>query len=237
MGRLRLSITKGEPLRFLGHLDFLRTMERALRRSGLPVAYSEGFNPHMKVNYDSALGVGVTADPLYMDVELAEDLAPAAIAAHLAPQLPAGIELRAMRYIAPKAAKLMAFINYEEYELMGPLTGAYSEAELAAALAAFNARPEIPFRKVTPKKTRDIDVRPIVPEPVKGYIEDGLAHLEFGIYRTLAGSIKPGELWQILIADHGLPAAADTFICGRRGVYQRDEAGHLTTPLEEGALP
>lgn len=64
MIRLFLSISKGEELRFLGHLDYLRTMERAIMRSGLPVAFSEGFNPHMKISMDSALGVGVTADPL-----------------------------------------------------------------------------------------------------------------------------------------------------------------------------
>ena len=45
MKKLFLSISKGEPLRFLGHLDLLRTMERAVIRSGVPVAFSEGFNP------------------------------------------------------------------------------------------------------------------------------------------------------------------------------------------------
>ena len=54
MKRLFLSITKGEELRFLGHLDFLRTMERAVMRSEIPVAFSEGFNPHMKLSLDSA---------------------------------------------------------------------------------------------------------------------------------------------------------------------------------------
>ena len=70
MKRLFLSITKGEELRFLGHLDFLRTMERAVMRSEIPVAFSEGFNPHMKLSLDSALGVGVTADPLYLEITI-----------------------------------------------------------------------------------------------------------------------------------------------------------------------
>ena len=74
MKRLFLSITKGEELRFLGHLDFLRTMERAVMRSEIPVAFSEGFNPHMKLSLDSALGVGVTADPLYLEIKLEEDM-------------------------------------------------------------------------------------------------------------------------------------------------------------------
>lgn len=233
MGRLRLSITKGEPLRFLGHLDFLRAMERALRRSNLPLAYSEGFNPRMKVSYDTALGVGVTADPLYMDIELTEDIAKADVAAQLRPQLPGGIELRECHYVDPKARKLMAFINYEYYELTAPLINSYTNEELTAALTEFNARKEIPFRKVTPKKVRDIDARPIVPEAVTGRVEGEYIYLYFGLQLTQIGSIKPGELWKILVTEHGVPGAEDIFLCQRGEVYFRDEKGRLHSPFEE----
>ena len=74
MKRLFLAITKGEEIRFLGHLDYLRTMERVVVRSGIPIAFSEGFNPHMKISLDSALAVGVTADPLYMEIKLEKDM-------------------------------------------------------------------------------------------------------------------------------------------------------------------
>ena len=60
MKRLFLAITKGEEIRFLGHLDYLRTMERVVVRSGIPIAFSEGFNPHMKISLDSALAVGAS---------------------------------------------------------------------------------------------------------------------------------------------------------------------------------
>lgn len=90
MKRLFLSITKGEELRFLGHLDFLRTMERAVMRSEIPVAFSEGFNPHMKLSLDSALGVGVTADPLYLEIKLEEDMSTEEVRERLSRQLPRG---------------------------------------------------------------------------------------------------------------------------------------------------
>lgn len=51
MKRLFLSITKGEEIRFLGHLDFLRTLERAVLRAEIPAVFSEGFNPHMKLHW------------------------------------------------------------------------------------------------------------------------------------------------------------------------------------------
>ena len=74
MKRLFLSISKGEELRFLGHLDMLRTMERAVIRSGIPIAFSEGFNPHMKIAFASALAVGVTSQAEYMDVDFKEEV-------------------------------------------------------------------------------------------------------------------------------------------------------------------
>lgn len=233
MARLRLSIAKDEALRFLGHLDFLRAMERALRRADLPVAFSEGFNPHMKVNYDSALGVGVTADPYYMDLELTEERPFAEVAERLRKQLPNGIRLTGGRYVPKQTAKLMAFINYEMYRIAGPVAATYTAADLAAALAAFNARESIPYRKVTPKKTRDIDVRPIIPEPVTGEIRDGEVVLRFGILRTTAGSIKPGELWSILRVEHAVPVEERMYIISREGVYRRTETGALQTPLDE----
>lgn len=236
MARLRLSISKDEPLRFLGHLDFMRAMERAWRRSGLPLAYSEGFNPHMKVNYDSALGVGVTASALYTDIELVEEIPVAQIQAQLLPQLPTGIRWLSAKYIAPKAPKLMAYINYEEYVLRGPLQADLSEEDLAGLLSDFNARVEIPFTKITPKKTRDIDARPMVPELVEGTLIEGELELRFGIYKTENGAIKPGELWQILIRDHGLPATEGEFISSRLGVYHREPDGRLYSPLAEEAI-
>ena len=48
MEKIRIALQKGEPTKYVGHLDFGRAVERALRRAKLPVAYSIGFNPHMK---------------------------------------------------------------------------------------------------------------------------------------------------------------------------------------------
>lgn len=99
MKRLFLSISKGEELRFLGHLDMLRTMERAVIRSGIPIAFSEGFNPHMKIAFDAALGVGVTADPLYLEMKLEKDFLPEKVSALLTPQLPKGVMLHEIKEV------------------------------------------------------------------------------------------------------------------------------------------
>ena len=56
MARLRLAIKKDKALRFLSHLDFARAVRYVVIRADLPVQYSEGFNPHMKIAFASAFG-------------------------------------------------------------------------------------------------------------------------------------------------------------------------------------
>lgn len=70
MEKIRIALQKGEATKYVGHLDFGRAVERALRRAKLPVAYSIGFNPHMKLSFGPALGVGIASESEYIDVEM-----------------------------------------------------------------------------------------------------------------------------------------------------------------------
>lgn len=72
--RLLLCFQKHEAVRHLAHLDLLRTMQRALRRSGLPVRYSQGFHPHMLTSFASALSMGVSSEAEILDVALAGEV-------------------------------------------------------------------------------------------------------------------------------------------------------------------
>ena len=60
----------------MSHLDLMHTWERVIRRSHLPLAFSQGFNPHPKINFASALALGTTSDGEYMDMDLSEDIRP-----------------------------------------------------------------------------------------------------------------------------------------------------------------
>ena len=69
--KLRFQITKDRSIRFISHLEYARTLMRAVLRAKLPVAYSEGFNPHMKLSLASALGVGVVSKSEFVEMEKA----------------------------------------------------------------------------------------------------------------------------------------------------------------------
>ena len=72
--KLRVEISKDEEIRYISHLDYAGAIEKALKRAEIPVAYSEGFNPHMKLAFASALAVGLTSATEYMEVELKEQI-------------------------------------------------------------------------------------------------------------------------------------------------------------------
>ena len=72
--RYVIKFTKGENIKFIGHLDLMRTIQRIIKRSGLPVEYSKGFNPHMALSIAQPLSVGVYSDGEYLDLVLTESL-------------------------------------------------------------------------------------------------------------------------------------------------------------------
>lgn len=74
--RMALKFAKGSDVKYISHLDLQRAFQRAFRRSGLPIKYSQGFNPHAKISFASALAVGVTSSGEYLDVELEDRAMP-----------------------------------------------------------------------------------------------------------------------------------------------------------------
>ena len=235
MKRLFLAITKGEEIRFLGHLDYLRTMERVVVRSGIPIAFSEGFNPHMKISLDSALAVGVTADPLYMEIKLEKDMPIEEVKERLQREMPKGMTNYHIEEAAQEWPKFVAFFNEDAYEMEGPVTeGADAEAA-KEAIARFNALPSFIYQRVTPKKVREMDVKPMIMEPMKVRIEGERAYLTFSLIRSNTGTVQPKDVWKMLAESFGLPWMPDAFICSRTGTY-RKEAGERKTPFDPGVF-
>ena len=118
--KLRALLTKGEEIRFISHLDYAALIERAIRRAKLPVAYSEGFNPHMKFSFASALAVGVTSEAEVMDVELSRPVAQPEAWDRLAAALPPGVRLGRLVPYEGKAKSLMAAVDRAEYRVRVP---------------------------------------------------------------------------------------------------------------------
>ena len=72
--KIRIKFAKTGVMKFVGHLDVMRYFQKAIRRAELPIAYSEGFSPHMLLSFASPLGVGISSTGEYFDMVLAEDM-------------------------------------------------------------------------------------------------------------------------------------------------------------------
>lgn len=234
MERLRLAVKKDGALQFLSHLDFARAVRLVIIRAGLPICYSEGFNPHMKLSFASALGVGVSADIEYMDMELEEPIPVQEVIDRMNRTSPNGFAVLDGKYVDAKATKLMAAANYAVYDLMGPLQGTTTQEALSAQLNAFNEARDVTYEKTSIKgkqKTRLINVKDHVVEPITGTIQNDRIVLRVGIYQTAEGGIKPSQVWEVLGKQFSLPIDTDMMLARRRGIYHRH--GNVNSSLFE----
>lgn len=231
MKKIRLALGKGEPLRFISHLDYAQAVERMIRRAEIKMAYSEGFNPHMKISFSSALALGITADVEYVDMDILEDVSVDNIIDRLKRVAPPGLEPKDGREMPDKVKKLMAICNYAVYEVSGPIVdGSHNEADWEEILKSFNEAESIEYEKVTPKKTRLIDVKHFVKEPITAKIQDGRVTLRMAIGIYPEGTMKPGEVWKLGMEKYGWPVNEEYSI--HRHDIMIEDQGVLKTPFE-----
>jgi len=93
--RIKIEYSKGEEVKYLSHRDLMRAFQRAIRRADLPIAFSQGFNPHMKISWGQALKVGATSAAEPAELEMSEWVKPDELMARLNASLPKGLAISA----------------------------------------------------------------------------------------------------------------------------------------------
>ena len=248
--KLRFQITKDKEIRFISHLEYLRTIGRAFRRAKLPVAYSQGFNPHMKFSLASALGVGVVSRAEYVELDLTEPVVPKEAAEAFRKALPRGIRVLAYDAVDDHAQALMAAAGGAGYRVTVPWDGDFARAE--ADVEAINAAPALPFEKIAPKakkKVKQIDVKHYIPhvdvarEALMGEGADEAAArgtyalvLTFDIAITPQGSMKAVDLLHALNNTYGLDLPVVLADIERLSLYRTGENGEHLPMLDNQAM-
>ena len=118
--RVRMTYVKLGNLRFIGHLDLQRLFERALRRTNLPLRYTQGFSPHMRINLASALPLGFIGEAEQMDFWLNQDAPLDEISNRLSKSLPAELILKNLQAIDNQQPSLQASLLSSEFEIALP---------------------------------------------------------------------------------------------------------------------
>lgn len=151
----RVRFTKTGRMRFLSHHDLMRLWERALRRTGLPLRFTEGYNPHPILAFPTALALGIESFDEVFEFELTGWTAPRQIERLLAAQLPEGMSVLSVEAFDRKDR---SYVDFVEYEALCQGQG----ARVPDAIRAFLARAECPVERVSDKGSRTIDIRPYV---------------------------------------------------------------------------
>ena len=115
--RLRITYRKFGPTQYVGHLDLMRTWERAIRRARLPLAYSQGFSPHARMALAAPLPVGTLGERELMDIWLAEPVAPGEAAERLAAALPPGLGIVDVEEVGERLPSLQSSTRRAHYEV------------------------------------------------------------------------------------------------------------------------
>jgi radical SAM-linked protein len=155
--RIRLRYAKRGPLRFTSHRDFARAFERALRRAGVPVAFSQGFTPHPRISYASAAPTGVASEAEYLEIGLQAPVDPGQLRAALDAALSPGLDV--LDAVEAREGSLADRIDASRWRLELPQVDA---AVAEAAVAAFRAAGEVPVERMTKQGRRVFDARPAV---------------------------------------------------------------------------
>jgi len=210
-------ITKGEELRYVSHLDYANLFVRACKRAELPMAYSEGFNPHMKVAFASALSLGAASDAEYVDFEMTEELAAPIVMERLSKHLPRGAQIVRLKILKGKHKALMADVDEARYRIVLAYTGALEAVR--ESVHRYNEADTAVWERVTPKKSRTIETKAYIKTPVSFQLENGRLIFWMNLVVTPQGSVKPIEILSLMVRDFDLPVDPNEACVTRIGLF------------------
>lgn len=226
--KVRVKFSKNGPVKFLGHLDTMRYFQKAVRRAGIPIAFSVGFRPHMIISFAAPLSVGVTSDCEYFDMELSCKMASREIVKRFNDVMVEGFRvLDAGKVPEGKKYNAMAMTAASDYQIT--LHGQRENGELAGQVEAFYAQPSIWVEKETKKGQKMVDIKPGI---YRISAENGICSMRLAA--SSANYIKPGMVMEAFAAFYGMDGAHLDYAIHRAEVYANEgsDAAPRFVPLD-----
>lgn len=163
--KIRIKFRKYGNMKFIGHLDVMRYFQKAIRRADIPICYSGGFSPHQVMSFAAPLGVGITSNGEYVDIEVTESKNSAEMLKHLNEQMAEGFEVTDYRLLPDDAANAMSIVAAADYTLR--LRPGYEPGDVLGfikGLLEFYGRDQILVTKKTKRGQAELDLKPLVYE-------------------------------------------------------------------------
>ncbi len=229
--RLRIAYTKIEDARYIAHLDLTRVFERAIRRAGISMSYSEGFNPRPKISFGFALAVGTEGEREYVDVDLQREIDLGEVLARVQEQLPPGIRLLQGRALDQGAKSLMAVLNAASYRMRVPMALPIQAERLHEGVEDWLGREHVTYSRYTKKGPTDKDIRPWI-KRLEAKIQGDEIIFDLEVEMGNSGSVRPEEVLESLRKLENLPLDLEGLQVIRTGVHVSYEGGKKS-PLDE----
>ncbi|MDY4893044.1 MAG: TIGR03936 family radical SAM-associated protein [Agathobacter sp.] len=231
--KIRIKFRKWGVMKFIGHLDMMRYFQKAVRRANIDIKYSEGFSPHQIMSFAAPLGVGITSDGEYFDIEVNTTLSSKEAVQALNNTMVEGVEVVSYVQLPDQAKTAMSLVAAADYTLSYKegCESPRSVSEWKEILETeFSGQPAFTILKKTKKSEREVDLKPLVYD---FHIEEQGEKPVFFL-RVSTGStdnIKPELVLSSIYERLGLSYDENAIQIHRLEVYARDEAGQLV-PLD-----
>lgn len=231
--KIRIKFRKWGVMKFIGHLDMMRYFQKAMRRADIDIRYSEGFSPHQIMSFAAPLGVGLTSDSEYFDIEVNSTMSSAEAVATLNAVMVDGVEVTGYVQLPDTAKTAMSLVAAADYSLSYK-TGyesPYTAAEWQKLVEQeFTSQPAFTIIKKTKKSEREVDLKPLVYD-FQVTEQEGNPVFLLKVSTGSTDNIKPELVLSSIYERLGLSYNENAIQIHRMEVYARDEEGGLI-PLE-----
>ena len=190
--RVRITFTKQNALRYIGHLDLHRLWERAMRRASLPISYSQGFHPQPKISLAAALPLGFSSRNEVLDVRLNEDVAVEDISNRLKDNLPPDIKVLNVESVDERLPALQTLVLSAAYDvhLTEPVEGSELKRRVEELMNADSI--------IRERRNKTYDLRPLVEMLSIITQADGSAWLKMTLASREGATGRPEEVLSAL---------------------------------------
>lgn len=237
--KIRIKFRKYGVMKFIGHLDIMRYFQKAMRRADIDICYSEGFSPHQIMSFAAPLGVGVTSDGEYLDIEVNSSRSSEESMRALNDAMVEGVEIASYIMLADNAKTAMSIVAAADYDLYfkdgyeAPVT----LEQFEAGLENFFTRPtEVLITKKTKKSEKVMDLKQLVYDfKVEKRVIDGKDTISFylNLCTGSTDNLKPELVVESLFHAMGLNYDANAIQIHRRDVYAASADGKGFVSLGE----
>ena len=223
--KIRIKFRKWGSMKFIGHLDMMRYFQKVMRRADVDIRYSEGFSPHQIMSFAAPLGVGITSDGEYFDIEVHSTKSSEEMIKDMNATMVDGVEITGYVALPDNAKTAMSIVAAADYVL------SYKEGyEVPFSVdewktkvdELFTSQKNFTIIKKTKKSEREVDLKPLV-YAFDVIEEDGKPAFYINVSTGSVDNIKPELLLASMYEKLGLEYNESAIAIHRKDVYALDE--------------